>query len=899
MLQYPKFVVVIVVLFLTSSLILVQAQTKDDADIDASLKLSGIQVLGTSDTIASLVEINLNARAGTPIETIDLQVERNRVLSMGRFAEVSLRIENRAEGPVLLVRVRENPRIGEITIEGTSQNTEGLLGVLEEVNLLRIDGVYNTVRAKEGIKTLQQAYKQLGWPFDVPVSVRSEPLQIEDTSGEGPVKLTYSITEELPVSSIVFKGNTAITDDSLAKSFKPIETIEVFNFDLYNTARREVSNQYRDLGYFGSGVDSASSDLSDDVLTIVLRELVIASIDTTAVGIDPNKLSLSSGDLFNYDALLSDVKNLSQGRTSDINISYATTPQGEVRVRLALGPPASAGKITHLEIRGNSVISNEELIQLLRLKVGDTFTSALAQDDFRRIQEKYTEKGFAIVPEANFNYEEGKYIQNVKELKIQAYDIIFDSEKARTSSRVVARYLPTEGSVYSQDKLRSGLLNASRLGIVEPLDVQLRFPDAENPDEATVLIEVAERPSRNFSPSLNYTTDQGLSTQVAYTDSNFLGLAHSFSVSLSGFSSDTGLLLGGEVGYKVPWIDINFLDFKKVPTSFGVSVFSLANANQALIVDGDSTINHPCIVAGTCEDIEQNRVDIGEYNRRDTGLRLSIGRPIFDFTNLSFSARGSYTDYTLEPPEESCIGSNGEIVNTIDNNGNITNNTSCALEESDSQKFLPRDGLSSFLGSGITFDNRDRLEFPTEGFKFSVRGGIGFGNDHSDPTTGNQKSYVYEQVEFGARTYFALGKKNHVVAFRVNAGHQFGGDYPSSKFFSVGDTGNEITQIRGFDSNDFNRSESYAIGSMEYRYNFGLSTAVTQTVIGILFADLGYASQPERLADDEVPLFGSGGVGLQVNIGFGGGILAPIRLDYGFSERHPAGHLSFRIGFVY
>ncbi len=894
MLQCREFVSVVTVLFLILSLALTQAQTKDDDDdIDTGLKLVGIQVLGTSDTIASLVEINLNAREGTPIDVIDLETERNRVLSMGSFAEVSLRIENRDEGPILLVRVKENPRIGEIIIEGSSQNIEELLGVLEEVNLLRIDGVYNTIRAKEAIKTLQQAYQQLGWPFDIPINLRSEPLLAEEDEeyedSESPVRLIYSITEELPINSVVFEGNTKISDVKLARAFKTLEDLGIFDFGLYNSARRDVSELYREEGYFGSGVNNSQSSLIDGILNINIRELIISSIDTTAVGIDPKELGMSSGDLFNYEDLLAKVKELSRGRTSDINVGYATTPQGEVRVRLTVGPPASAGKITSLEIQGNTIISTSELVTLMQLKVGDTFTSALAQDDFRRIQEHYSEKGLAIVPEADFNYEEGKYIQRIKELKIQAYDIIFDSETSRTSSRVVTRYLPTEGSIYSQDELRSGLLNASRLGIVEPLDVQLQFPDEEKPDEATVLIAVAERPTRNFSPSLNYTTAQGLSTQVAYTDNNFLGLAHNFTVSVSGFSSDNGLLIGGETGYKVPWIDIDLLDFKKVPTSFGVSVFSLANANQALIFDGKSTIDHPCVDAGTCEDIDQNKVSIGEYNRRDTGLRLSIGRPIFDFTNLNFSARGSYTNYGLEPPSESC---------TFDSDGNVVN-SECALEEVDSQDFLPKDGFSSFLGMGITFDNRDRLEFPTEGFKVNINGGVGFGNDYKNPSTGNQQGYIYEQVELGARTYVALGEKNHVLAFRVNAGHQFGADYPSSKFFTVGDSGNEVTQIRGFDRDDFLLSETYAIGSVEYRYNFGLTTAVTQTVIGILFADLGYASQVANLGDDEVPLFPSGGVGLQINIGFGGGILAPIRLDYGFSQRQPTGHLSFRIGFVY
>lgn len=909
--QYQKFVAIIIfwlllLLMLLSILFSVAYAQNTTENIDSGLKLADIQVLGTSDTIASLVEINLNARANTPINTIDLQAERNRVLAMGSFAEVSLHIEDRTEGPVLIVRVKENPLIGEIAILGTSQNTEELLAVLAEVNLLKAGGLYNTVRAKEAIKTLQRAYQQLGWPFDIPVSLRSEPLENEDSNVKGLVKLTYSITEELLLKRVVFEGNTVFTDNQLLRSFKDLEDAGVFDFNLYIAARQAVSEQYRELGYFGSGVDNFRSNLSEGIFTVQIRELIIASIDATAVGIDPSKLSLSSGELFNYDTLLEDVKKLSKGRTSDISLGYASTSEGEVRVRLAVGPPASAGKISTVEIRGNTAILTEALTPLLQLKAGDTFTSALAQDDFRRIQEFYSKNGFAIVPEADFNYEQGKYIQKITELKITAYDIIFDDEETRTAARVITRYLPDEGSIYSQNALRSGLLNASRLGIVEPLDVQLRFPNEKNLSEALVRIAVAERPTRNFSPSLNYTTEQGLSTQVTYSDSNFLGLAHNFSVSLSGFSADNGLLIGGEVGYKVPWLDIDLLDFAEVPTSFGVSIFSNASGNQTLLNGNEKTTYHPCITYTTnpCPKTDDNKVNIGEYDRRSTGFSLSLGRPVFDFTNISFSVGGSYNNYRLEPTSKKC---------TFDEDGNVEDKE-CALAkdtkpqiESEKSKckdakncytvpaeVLPNDGLSGFVGSGITFDNRDRIEFPSEGFKVSVNGGLGFGNDFTDNT-----SYLYEQLEFGARAYLALAEKNHVLAFRVNAGHQFGSGYPSSKHFSVGDSSNEVTQIRGYTREDFTTSKTYAISSLEYRYNFGLGTAVTQTVIGILFVEAGYVSDPLKLGDDEVPIFPSAGVGLQINIGFGGGILAPIRLDYGFSPRHQTGHLNFRIGFVY
>ncbi|MCC6311954.1 MAG: hypothetical protein IT345_13705, partial [Trueperaceae bacterium] len=41
------------------------------------------------------------------------------------------------------------------------------------------------------------------------------------------------------------------------------------------------------------------------------------------------------------------------------------------------------------------------------------------------------------------------------------------------------------------------------------------------------------------------------------------------------------------------------------------------------------------------------------------------------------------------------------------------------------------------------------------------------------------------------------------------------------------------------------------------------------------------------------------GLGVQVNLGFAGIVLPAIRLDYAFSERHPAGVFAFRVGPVF
>ncbi|HRP46133.1 MAG TPA: BamA/TamA family outer membrane protein, partial [Trueperaceae bacterium] len=154
----------------------------------------------------------------------------------------------------------------------------------------------------------------------------------------------------------------------------------------------------------------------------------------------------------------------------------------------------------------------------------------------------------------------------------------------------------------------------------------------------------------------------------------------------------------------------------------------------------------------------------------------------------------------------------------------------------------------------------------------------------------------------GARADLMPGEiqdESHVFAVRLDVGHQFGGLYPESKRFTVGRTNDVATQIRGYTLEDFDLSRTYATASFEYRYDFGLSTVATQTVIGLAFVDVGWASGVPEYAEYTTPVFAGAGLGVQVNLGFGGLILPAIRLDYAFSERHPTGVFSFRVGPVF
>jgi outer membrane protein insertion porin family len=184
--------------------------------------------------------------------------------------------------------------------------------------------------------------------------------------------------------------------------------------------------------------------------------------------------------------------------------------------------------------------------------------------------------------------------------------------------------------------------------------------------------------------------------------------------------------------------------------------------------------------------------------------------------------------------------------------------------------------------------------------------GLGVGNDYRNPETDAQASYAYVPLEFGVRTYVQLQdifpevqNPNHVFAFKVNFGHQFGGAYPRNRYFTVGDSQLNDRLIRGFDSDDTNLSKTYGIGTLEYRYDFGFDSFATETIIGLVFTDVGWVSSMPGFDEYRTPIIAGAGLGVQLNLNIAGIGLPAIRLDYSFSERNPAGIFRFRIGPVF
>ena len=245
------------------------------------------------------------------------------------------------------------------------------------------------------------------------------------------MRLIYTVDETPPLETLTFSGATVLTEDELRDIFRPLENLEAFDLAAYRSAAQRVAEAYSERGFRGSGVDPEETALADGTLAVDIAELTILSLETTAIGVDPAEFSLQPGDLYNYDTLLADVERLAEGRSEDIQLEPRPIGNG-VQVVFSSGPPASAGPIERTLFEGNTVFTDAELREQLELKRGETFTSALATEDFSRLLDLYAQAGYELVPEPNFSFRDGTYVQRVREVKIADYQIDLQTENPRT-----------------------------------------------------------------------------------------------------------------------------------------------------------------------------------------------------------------------------------------------------------------------------------------------------------------------------------------------------------------------------------------------------------------------------------------------------------------------------------
>ena len=863
-------------MFTSTSLAQTAPTTTPSTTID-DIVVQGPNGSSVSETLIGLVKVSIPISIGDPLTNFKPDELRAQILETGFFKEAKSEVVVREGRNVLVITVEENPTVSEVKFMGNSLvPSEQLTRFLDQNFNVAPGVVVNNGKLEQARQAIAQAYRQL-LPFtpDVKLTI-SAPVS-------GKVSVTFNIIENAELKTVKVTGATLVPTADLETLFKGLTTAGKFDARAYLETVRAAQALYVAKGYRGSGPNLELTELVDGTLSVVITELKIAALDATALGIDASTLSLKVGDFFNYTKLILETQGLAKGRNQQVGIKIEPVSDDSVIVTFTL-EDAPAGPITSIVFSGNTAIKTADLVKILQQKIGDTYNAQVAQEvDFPALAQAYQSAGFALASNAKVSYRDGVYTIDLLEQKLIGYELVWRGPH-KTVDRVILRELPPTGGLLDLNKLRSGFRKVQELGILKDIRPDIKQPDPSKPEEVVLVLDLEEGSSVQLLPGISFNTLEGFAGSLQYTDTNAWGLGHRISGSFQASPSDAGQFLSGGASYSIPWLDVDFLDFRTVRTEFGFYVSTSVNG-------GISILNQPTGVDNplTPDTNEADAAFQRKYSTRNTGFGVNLSRPLLENLTARFSLDFQYEQNYLERRD----------------------NTLYPTADATALTLLPTDNITVFTQVATEYNTKNRIDFPTAGIVINGSVGYGFGTEGLGTATPSPLSWA--QGQLGFKTYLGLGwdsagkigvggeDRNFALAFRFNTGALLG-DAPSNRAFRIGgSSGSDAISLRGYDFQDL-RGDVYYTGSLELRYDFGLRTSFTYGLLGIVWVDFGNAWGGKNAF--RKPGIGEGiqfgyGIGAQVNLGFGGFQLPAIRLDYGWSALNPGGRFYFRLGFPF
>jgi outer membrane protein insertion porin family len=849
--------------------------------------LEDILIEGTDDDVLNgRIRIAIDVEPGNLAENIQVDRVRQQVLELGLFRDVRVELQVRDGRNVLVITVKTNPKIGSVEVIAKDIDIPAIKTQLLEGQLNIAPGVLlDNARLEEGRSKIGQVFRQYIYPFTPKVTLEVSEPGLDDT-----VKVTYSVDAGANVKSIRVSGATLVKVPEIEESFKRLLDKVSFDAQLYGAAIQRVSSLYAKLGYRGSGVSQTSSELIDGVLNIVINELKVVAIDATQLGVEPEALALKVGDVFNYDKLLENVRELNKSRDKQVGLKLEQPSEDTVIITITL-EDAAAGPITEIKFEGNTLISNEKLLERLRQRLGDTFNAIASQEDLTAISSAYNADGLALARTPEVTFLEGVYTIKLLEARVIAYEVNWQNPAHRTQDVVILRELPKPG-LYSVSVIQKALQRINALEIIDPSslgNITLRTPNPDKPEEIIVILNLLEAGTILLEPNIAYSSrpGDGWSGAIRLSETNLFGLGNRLSLGFTTQPNPNATAwydnFSGKIAYTIPWLDLDFLDFKTVRTAVSFSV--------------DSSIKQAQAIPG--QDTGANAKPVGSeyrtFSTRASGFGITVGRLIAENVTLRFGITYSYQANSLERGDPAKLNPN-------------------LKDDAVAQALLTTQAPNSSIlitFSEITYSTRNDLNFPTGGSTVQASASYGFGTEGTtDGIQGGTRALNWSQFTAGYSTYLGFGfdqngqfdlgeNRNMALAFRINGGAQLG-DAPRNSQFRIGDagSGNEAFVLRGYNNGDL-RGDVYYSGSLEYRYDFGLKTAFTNALIGVAFVDAANAwgnTGPRPFGVGEGVQFGYG-LGAQINLQLGAFTLPPLGFYYGWSPANPSGRFHFVFSF--
>ena len=556
--------------------------------------------------------------------------------------------------------------------------------------------------------------------------------------------------------------------------------------------------------------------------TIVVSDVeIIGNTHVTTKEIR-DMIPVQTGGYFSRNRVIEGHKNLIEsGYFRDVIPDVIKTGKGVKVVYSVLENPIING----INIIGNTVYSNDELMQVIKTEPGKIFNINTIRGDRDRIIQKYQDGGYVLAEVTdiglNANLELEIYLSEGVVRNIEFKKMVTKQKGARrkatddvlkTKDYVIAREIEfKENEIFNSKAYDETVQNLMRLGHFKNVKYEVRDIPGD-PDGKNIVLLLDEERTAILQGAISYGSEIGLLGTISIKDTNWKGKGQELGFTFEKSDED---YTSFSINFYDPWIK----DTDRI--SWGWSIYK--NSYE----DDDSAI----------------------FNEIDTiGAKFNLGKGITKNIRLSLGTKLEYVEETSDHSkfkDGHWIGYGGGKAEGLDDKYYIWS-----------------------LFPSITYDTRNHFWNPTAGeyARLQLEGGYASGYEGD----------MFGNITLELRKYHAGFFKKNTFAYRVVGGIMTDSTKEGQRFWVGGGS-----TLRGYDGG-FYKGTKKLVGTIENR------TQLNDILGFVVFFDAGRAwdyngrdksyLHNEDFAND---IAMAAGVGLRINTPIG-----PLRFDFGWPIRN-------------
>jgi len=529
------------------------------------VKVTLIEVQGNKRIETATILAKIKTKEGGVFSPSQIKEDIKVLYQLGHFEDVQVKTEGFEKGLKIIFSVKEKPLIREITFEG---NDELTIEKIKEGLTLLPRTAFNLQLINENAEKIRLKYQDKGFYEAVVV-----PVVAELRSGDRNVTFYIEEGNEVTLEDVVITGNKAVPAKEIKDALKNQEYWFFSFLGRSGTLRTEelkedmevIRNLYYNKGYIQVQVDEPLIEPK----SYTFRECYFWG---------PRKTFIRKSELL-------------------------------LRVKIKEGDQFRVGS---LAIKGNALLSDDELAKEIKLKKGDIFSRETLRQDVGRIMERYDSmaRPFAnVIPQFNIDPEKKTVaitmeIQEGGEVRIGRIDITGNS---KTRDKVIRREMRLdESDLYSKKALKRSYERLTNLNFFETVDI---VPERRQREALMDLnVKVKEKMTGTLSVGGGYSSVDKLTGIVEVTQGNLGGRGQLFKLKLQ----------WGQAGTR----NLYVLSFRE-PYLFDQPVW------------------------GQVDVYKQTR-DYDGYNAKSNGFSLSVGKSFGEYVSTSLRYGYDESNVSLE-----------------------------------------------------------------------------------------------------------------------------------------------------------------------------------------------------------------------------------------------------------